>query len=89
VLVLTSAGVLTRRVTAAWPCSSLIAATTCALFYVVPLQTWSMFANFCVLPLIGLMFAAEYAVNARPAASAAARHTRRGAGLLRGFPSSQ
>jgi uncharacterized membrane protein len=56
----------TRRVTAAWALFFvLIAATTCALFYFAPLHTWSMFANFCVLPLIGLMFAAEYAVRRR------------------------
>ena len=64
---LTSAEVFyTRRVTAAWTLVfALIAAATGALFYVAPLQTWSMFANFCVLPLIGLMFAAEYAVRRR------------------------
>lgn len=56
----------TRRVTAAWALFfALIAAATCILFYFAPLHTWSMFANFCVLPLIGLMFAAEYAVRRR------------------------
>jgi len=56
----------TRRVTAAWALFfALIATATCTLFYFAPLHTWSMFANFCVLPLIGLMFAAEYAVRRR------------------------
>jgi uncharacterized membrane protein len=54
----------TRRVTAAWTLFfTLIAAATCTLFYFAPLHTWSMFSNFCVLPLIGLMFAAEFAVR--------------------------
>jgi uncharacterized membrane protein len=54
----------TRRVTAAWSLLfvSIIAATW-VLFYTAPLRVWSLFANFCVLPLIGLMFAAEYAVR--------------------------
>ena len=30
-----------------------------------PLRIWSLFANFCVLPVIGLMFVAEYAVRRR------------------------
>jgi uncharacterized membrane protein len=56
----------TRRVTVAWTLFFvLIAATTCVLYYVAPLHAWSMFVNFCVLPLIGLMFAAEYAVRRR------------------------
>ncbi len=56
----------TRRVTAAWTLFfALIAAATCTLFYFAPLHTWSMFANFCVLPLIGLMFAAEFVVRRR------------------------
>jgi uncharacterized membrane protein len=56
----------TRRVTAAWALffASIVAATG-ILFYFAPLHTWSMFANFCVLPLIGFMFAAEYAVRRR------------------------
>jgi uncharacterized membrane protein len=56
----------TRRVTAAWALFfAWIAAATCLLFYFAPLHTWSVFANFCVLPLIGCMFAAEYAVRRR------------------------
>jgi uncharacterized membrane protein len=58
--------IYTRRITAAWALFFvLIAAATCALYYFAPLHAWSMFVNFCVLPLIGLMFAAEYAVRRR------------------------
>jgi uncharacterized membrane protein len=58
--------IYTRRITAAWALFFVsIAATTGVLFYFAPLHAWSMFVNFCVLPLIGLMFAAEYAVRRR------------------------
>jgi uncharacterized membrane protein len=54
----------TRRVTAAWAVFFVsIAAATLAFFLFAPLRIWSLFANFCVLPLIGLMFAAEYALR--------------------------
>jgi uncharacterized membrane protein len=56
----------TRRVTAAWALFFiLITAATLGLFVFAPLRIWSLFANFCVLPLIGLMFVAEYAVRRR------------------------
>jgi uncharacterized membrane protein len=56
----------TRRVTAAWALFFvLITAATLGLFLFAPLRIWSLFANFCVLPLIGLMFVAEYAVRRR------------------------
>jgi uncharacterized membrane protein len=56
----------TRRVTAAWTVFFiLITAATLSLFVFAPLRIWSLFANFCVLPLIGLMFVAEYAVRRR------------------------
>jgi uncharacterized membrane protein len=56
----------TRRVTAAWALFFiLITAATLSLFVFAPLRVWSLFANFCVLPLIGLMFVAEYAVRRR------------------------
>jgi uncharacterized membrane protein len=56
----------TRRVTAAWAgFFVLIVAATLGLFYAAPLRIWSLFANFCVPPLIGLMFVAEYAVRRR------------------------
>jgi uncharacterized membrane protein len=54
----------TRRVTAAWALFFLsITAVTVCLFVLAPLRVWSFFANFCVVPLIGLMFIAEYAVR--------------------------
>ncbi len=56
----------TRRVTAAWAVFFiLITGATFGLFLFAPLRIWSLFANFCVLPLIGLMFVAEYAVRRR------------------------
>jgi uncharacterized membrane protein len=56
----------TRRVTAAWALFFLsIAAVTLYLFVMAPLRVWSFFANFCVVPLIGLMFVIEYAVRRR------------------------
>jgi uncharacterized membrane protein len=56
----------TRRVTAAWAIFFLsIAAITTALFAYAPLRVWSLFANFCALPLVGLMFVAEYGVRRR------------------------
>src|SRR5258708_63867 len=55
-----------RRVTAAWAVFFiLITGATFGLFLFAPLRIWSLFANFCVLPLIGLMFVAEYAVRRR------------------------
>ncbi|HME37387.1 MAG TPA: hypothetical protein VKG63_00365 [Steroidobacteraceae bacterium] len=56
----------TRRVTAAWAMFfALITAATVGLFACAPLRIWSLFANFCVVPLIALMFVAEYAVRHR------------------------
>jgi uncharacterized membrane protein len=56
----------TRRVTAAWALFFiLITVATLCLFVCAPLRVWSLFANFCVLPLTGLMFVAEYAVRRR------------------------
>jgi uncharacterized membrane protein len=56
----------TRRVTAAWALFfALITAVTVWLFAFAPLRTWSLFANFCVLPLIALMFVGEYAIRRR------------------------
>ncbi len=56
----------TRRITAAWAMFfALITATTLGLFLLVPLRIWSFFSNFCALPLVLLMFLAEYAVRCR------------------------
>jgi len=56
--------IYTRQVTLAW--SLFFAAMTLAstlLFFLAPLATWSVFANFLTLPLVALMFIAEYAVR--------------------------
>jgi uncharacterized membrane protein len=56
----------TRRVTAAWTAFFLANAAMLLLLYAfAPLNLWSMFVNFASLPLIALMFAAEYAVRRR------------------------
>ncbi|HTB28676.1 MAG TPA: hypothetical protein VK715_06980 [Steroidobacteraceae bacterium] len=54
----------TRRVTAAW--AIFFAALTLAilsLYLLAPLAIWSLFVNFIALPLVALMFVAEYAVR--------------------------
>ena len=56
----------TRGVTAAWTLFFLaVTAATLGLYEFAPLRTWSFFANFCAIPLMGLMFIAEYAVRRR------------------------
>lgn len=56
----------TRGVTLAWVIFFLLnLAATFLLFEFAPLRAWSIFVNFCSLPLILLMFAAEYAVRRR------------------------
>jgi uncharacterized membrane protein len=56
----------TRQVTAAWALFFVfITVFTVVLFILSPLRIRSLFANFCVPPLIGLMFAGEYAVRRR------------------------
>lgn len=54
----------TRQVTAAW--AIFFAALTLAilsLYLFAPLAVWSLFVNFIALPLVALMFVAEYAVR--------------------------
>lgn len=56
----------TRRVTLAW--TVFFAATvmlSALLFFAAPIAIWSLFANVLSLPLLGLMFVAEYAVRLR------------------------
>ncbi len=56
----------TRNVTLAWVIFFLLnLAATFFLFEFAPLRIWSLFVNFCALPLILLMFVAEYAVRRR------------------------
>jgi len=50
-----------RRVTVAWTLFfAAMALTSTLLFFLAPLAIWSLFANFLTLPLIALMFIAEY-----------------------------
>lgn len=56
----------TRSVTIAWVIFFLLnMAVTGLLFAFAPLRIWSLFVNFLSLPLILLMFVAEYAVRRR------------------------
>jgi uncharacterized membrane protein len=56
----------TRRVTLAWALFFLLnLVATFFLFEFAALRVWSLFANFISLPLILLMFVAEYAVRRR------------------------
>jgi uncharacterized membrane protein len=56
----------TRNVTVAWVIFFLLnMAVTFVLFEFAPLRIWSLFVNFFSLPLILLMFVAEYAVRRR------------------------
>nr|UXE44226.1 hypothetical protein Hi04_10k_c1511_00015 [uncultured bacterium] len=56
----------TRQVTAAWALFFfVITAASILLFAAAPLRIWSLFINFCVLPLVGAMFIAEYQVRRR------------------------
>jgi uncharacterized membrane protein len=56
----------TRQVTAAWTLFFfVITAASILLFVAAPLRIWSLFINFCILPLVGAMFIAEYQVRRR------------------------
>jgi uncharacterized membrane protein len=56
----------TRSVTLAWTifffvmCGALL-----IVYFAAPLRVWSVFANFCTAPLVGLMFIGEYLVRLR------------------------
>jgi len=53
-----------RQVTVAWTLFfALMAVVSSALFFLAPLSIWSFFANFLTLPLVALMFIAEYWVR--------------------------
>lgn len=53
-----------RQVTVAWTLFfAAMALTSTLLFFLTPLTTWSVFANFMTLPLVALMFIAEYWVR--------------------------
>lgn len=54
----------TRSVTVAWSCYfGGVAALSLLLFWLAPVQVWSVFANLLSTPLLVLMFAGEYAVR--------------------------
>ena len=56
----------TRQVTAAWTVFFFaVSAVSILLFVWAPLRIWSFYINFCVLPLVGAMFIAEYQVRRR------------------------
>jgi uncharacterized membrane protein len=56
----------TRNVTIAWVIFFLLnLVATFLLYRFAPLRIWSLFVNFCSLPLILLMFVAEYLVRRR------------------------
>lgn len=53
-----------RQVTVAWTLFfAAMALVSTSLFFLAPLTTWSVFANFLTLPLVALMFIAEYWVR--------------------------
>lgn len=53
-----------RKVTVAWTLFfAVMALSSTLLFFLAPLRIWSFFANFLTLPLIALMFIAEYRVR--------------------------
>lgn len=56
----------TGQVTVAWTLffASMMAIST-LLFFLAPIEVWSIFANFLTLPLVALMFIIEYAIRRR------------------------
>lgn len=55
-----------RQVTVAWTLFfAVMVLISTALFFLAPLATWSVFANFMTLPLVALMFIIEYLVRRR------------------------
>lgn len=58
--------IYSRHVTVAWTLFfAAMAVISTVLFFAAPLATWSVFANFMTLPLVALMFIAEYLVRRR------------------------
>ncbi len=56
--------IYSRQVTVAWTLFfAVMALVSTLLFVLTPLTTWSVFANFLTLPLVVLMFIAEYWVR--------------------------
>jgi uncharacterized membrane protein len=58
--------IYTRQITVAWSVFfAVMALASTLLFFLAPLTTWSVFHNFLTLPLVALMFIAEYWVRRR------------------------
>jgi uncharacterized membrane protein len=56
----------TRGVTLAWAgFGAAVAAASALLYFLAPLELWSLFANLLTLPLVGTMFVAEFLVRMR------------------------
>lgn len=56
----------TRSVTLAWTIFFFVmSAAVLVVYFAAPLRVWSVFANFCTAPLVGLMFIGEYLVRLR------------------------
>jgi len=56
----------TRSVTVAWTAFfTAITVTLVIIYLVAPLSIWSVFAYFCTVPLVALMFVGEYSVRRR------------------------
>lgn len=56
--------IYSRQVTVAWTLFfAAMALISSLLFFLAPLPTWSIFANFLTLPLVAMMFIAEYWVR--------------------------
>jgi uncharacterized membrane protein len=56
----------TRRVTAAWSMFFFaVAIASVVLYAAAPLRIWSIYINFCVMPLVAAMFIGEYLVRRR------------------------
>ena len=54
----------TRQVTVAWTLFfGLMIVVSALLFFLAPIAVWSVFANILMVPLVMLMFAAEYALR--------------------------
>ena len=64
-----------RQVTLAWTVFfAVMALVSSLLFFLAPLATWSIFANFLALPLVALMFIAEFALRRRVLTDASDSH---------------
>lgn len=64
-----------RQVTVAWVVFfGSVATISTLLFFLAPLAVWSVFANFLVLPLVALMFGAEFIVRRRVLSSIPSGH---------------